>query len=48
MDRFEKSVICVGALTSFFGVFLASAVSIALPDIGAEFGMTDVAQIMLH
>ncbi|MCF0226840.1 MAG: MFS transporter, partial [Methanobrevibacter sp.] len=44
MDRFEKSVICVGALTSFFGVFLASAVSIALPDIGAEFGMTDVAQ----
>ena len=44
MDSFEKMVLFVAALTSFFAVFLAGAVMIIVPTLATEFGMNDIVQ----
>lgn len=43
-SRIENYVLFVATLTSFFTVFLASAVMIAIPTLAGEFGMSNIVQ----
>lgn len=44
MNAFEKYVLVIAALTSFFTVFLSSAVMISVPSLAAEYGMSNIVQ----
>lgn len=44
MNKFEKYVIVIAAVTSFFAVFLSSAVMISVPSLASEFGMSNIVQ----
>ncbi|MDO5848609.1 MAG: MFS transporter [Methanobrevibacter sp.] len=44
MDNFEKYVLVIAAVTSFFTVFLSSAVMISVPSLAVEFGMSNIVQ----
>ncbi|MCF0227109.1 MAG: MFS transporter, partial [Methanobrevibacter sp.] len=44
MNGFEKVVLLVAALTSFFTVFLSSAVMITVPSLAVEFNMSNIVQ----
>ena len=42
--KLEKIVLIVATLTSFFTVFLSSAVMVAVPSLASEFGMSNIIQ----
>ena len=42
--KLEKIVLIVATLTSFFTVFLSSAVKVAVPSLASEFGMSNIIQ----
>ncbi len=42
--KLEKIVLIVATLTSFFTVFLSSAVMVAVPSLASEFGMSNIVQ----
>ena len=42
--KLEKIVLIVATLTSFFTVFLSSAVMVAVPTLASEFGMSNIIQ----
>ncbi|SEK78890.1 drug resistance transporter, EmrB/QacA subfamily [Methanobrevibacter gottschalkii] len=42
--KLEKIVLIVATLTSFFTVFLSSAVMVAVPTLASEFGMSNIVQ----
>ena len=42
--KLEKIVLIVATLTSFFAVFLSSAVMVAVPSLASEFGMSNIIQ----
>lgn len=44
MNKLEKYVLLIAAVTSFFTVFLSSAVMISVPSLALEFGMNNIVQ----
>lgn len=44
MNSLEKYVLFIAAVTSFFAVFLSSAVMISVPSLAVEFGMSNIVQ----
>ena len=44
MNSFEKYILIVSILTSFFVAFLSSGVLVMVPSLAVEFGMNDIAQ----
>lgn len=44
MNKLEKYVLVIAAVTSFFTVFLSSAVMISVPSLALEFGMSNIVQ----
>ena len=44
MNTFEKVVLLVAALSSFFSVFLSAAVMITVPSLAIEFHMSNIVQ----
>ena len=44
MENFERILVVISFITSFFGVFVLNGIIIAVPSIGAEFGMNNVVQ----